>query len=311
MFDLIDSDVVLPTLHLGAPSDLWGYSIFPVWTDHAPAKHPLPTLIPVEVALCEIDAGPSVSELVVDHAGPEPFLLLEGTVVAGGWQDRVVITDHILVPGSVHPVEVCCVEESRWGSGDRQFHDARRAPIGVLSTLRGLGRTRPPEATTPRAGGRGDQGDVWSSVAGYQDVYGHSVTGSLNHALDRADEALAVPPTLVPLPGQQGVIVSANGHPLLAEVFDHPTQLRQQLGRIVASLGADRHRVRPVASPGWRVRSFAGAISKHALAAVGDAGTGIRAEGRDSLIDACATIDADGRLQHLSVLNVRHALLTT
>lgn len=310
---LIDSHVLTPSLHVGAPTDLLGYSVFPLWTDRFPARSPLHTLIPDKVVFRELDSGPSVSKLVVDHAGPKPFLLLEGTVVAGGWQDRVATIDQIILPATVHTIEVRCVEVARWGSDERRLRDVRRAPVGVLSALRGLGRTRPQEVIVQRDRRRADQGEVWSSVAAYQDVHGHSATGSLNHAMDRADEELIEVPKVVPLPGQQGIVVAANGHPLLAEVFNHPTQLRQQLPRIVASLAADRHRARPVANPGWRVRAFVEAVSSRRLAMVEDADTGsgsaMRAQDRDTLIDACAISDPDGRLQHLSVLNARHSLL--
>lgn len=324
MIALIDEPpIVPPTLHVGVPTELAGFSVFPVWTDRAPAKRALSTLIPGPVSFAELEAGPSVSALMVNNTASEPFLLLEGVVVAGGWQDRVVTVDRIVAPGGTWTIEVRCVEQARWGRGDRQLRDARRAPVGVLGALRDIGAgpvDRRWHDAGVRAGAPGyaaDQGEVWNRVASYQAAYGPSPTGSLNHALDRADELFDDAPELPVLPGQQGVVVAANGHPVLAEVFNHPRQLREQLPRITAALLADRHRLRPGPVPGHRVRTFATAASALLLdrddTGPGDAlaDVGIRGRGGNDLVDVRAIGDHRGRLQHLSVLNRRHELLRT
>src|SRR5688572_11016019 len=56
-----------------------------------------------------------VGRLAVDHVGARPVLGLAGDLVKGGHQDRTLVSDVVLVPGSVdEPLPTFCVEQGRW-----------------------------------------------------------------------------------------------------------------------------------------------------------------------------------------------------
>jgi len=62
--------------------------------------------------------GASVNQLVLINRGSKPLVLLAGEMVSGGKQDRIISKDRIVPPGAEHiPLDVFCVEQSRWSSG--------------------------------------------------------------------------------------------------------------------------------------------------------------------------------------------------
>lgn len=62
--------------------------------------------------------GASVNQLVLINRGSKPLVLLAGEMVSGGKQDRIISKDRIVPPGAEPiPLDVFCVEQSRWSSG--------------------------------------------------------------------------------------------------------------------------------------------------------------------------------------------------
>ncbi len=60
-----------------------------------------------------------VNELVLHNEGERPILVLGGTILKGGKQDRQVSDDFVVAPKSTTPVGAFCVERGRW-SASRQ-----------------------------------------------------------------------------------------------------------------------------------------------------------------------------------------------
>jgi hypothetical protein len=61
----------------------------------------------------------SVNQLVLVYRGQKQLLLLAGELVQGGDQDRIISQDRIVPPGSEPlPLDVFCVEQGRWSSGE-------------------------------------------------------------------------------------------------------------------------------------------------------------------------------------------------
>ena len=86
------------------------------------------------------------------NRGKRPLLLLAGEVVSGGKQDRIIGKDRIIPIGAKPlPLDVFCVEHSRWTSGGAKFSAARTM---VHPTVR------------EQAAVDQDQGKVWAAVRG-------------------------------------------------------------------------------------------------------------------------------------------------
>jgi hypothetical protein len=99
-----------------------------------------------------ISSGPQVNQLVLVNRGKKPLLLLAGEVVSGGKQDRIIAKDRIIPVGAKPlPLDVFCVEHSRWTGGGETFAAAKTM---VHPTVR------------EQAAVDQDQSKVWAAVRG-------------------------------------------------------------------------------------------------------------------------------------------------
>ncbi len=97
-------------------------------------------------------SGPQVNQLVLVNRGKKPLLLLAGEVVSGGKQDRIIGKDRIIPVGAKPlPLDVFCVEHSRWTGGGDTFSAGKTM---VHPTVRA-------EAAVSQ-----DQSKVWAAVRG-------------------------------------------------------------------------------------------------------------------------------------------------
>src|SRR6476620_4487637 len=107
----------LPKLHLGSPSIAGQLTVFPTWTD-APSRHrPYRLGLGPSGSVAELPDGPQVSALTVYNDDVRPALMLEGALLAGGGQHRVLTRDVLVSAQSRTVVPVACVEASRWSGG--------------------------------------------------------------------------------------------------------------------------------------------------------------------------------------------------
>jgi hypothetical protein len=103
-------------------------------------------------ALMTSGSGAQVNQLVLVNRGKKPLLLLAGEVVSGGKQDRIIGKDRIIPIGAQPlPLDVFCVEHSRWTSGGDTFAAAKTM---VHPTVR------------EQAAVDQDQNKVWAAVRG-------------------------------------------------------------------------------------------------------------------------------------------------
>jgi hypothetical protein len=96
--------------------------------------------------------GAQVNQLVLVNRGKKPLLLLAGEVVSGGKQDRIIGKDRIIPIGAQPlPLDVFCVEHSRWTGSGNTFTAAKTM---VHPTVR------------EQAAVDQDQNKVWAAVRG-------------------------------------------------------------------------------------------------------------------------------------------------
>ena len=118
-------------LRVGPPQISGTLSLFPIFRDAAALDYV--TLAEAQeaksVEIRELDARGAVSRLAVKNAGALPVLIIDGDVLLGLKQDRVLNTT-ILVPAqSTLEIPVSCIEAGRWrqvrhGSPGRLFRIA-------------------------------------------------------------------------------------------------------------------------------------------------------------------------------------------
>ncbi|MBW2457606.1 MAG: hypothetical protein JRI68_24080 [Deltaproteobacteria bacterium] len=124
----------------------------------------------------EQTGGAQVNQLVIENKGKQTILVLAGTVVKGGNQDRQVAQDFVISGKTTVPIDAFCVEQGRW-RGARQG----KATGGKFTALDTLAHSK------VRAAGqyKGDQQQVWKEVSKVNRANGKtSSSGTLAATLD-------------------------------------------------------------------------------------------------------------------------------
>src|SRR5262245_15018918 len=112
-------------LHVGSGTTRGALTVFPVWSEYAGSRGYTTRLD--SARLGERSDNPTVGSLTATNLGEKPVLLLEGQVLEGGWQNRM-LTRSVLVPtGAELDLDVVCVEQGRWGGGRLLAARSRRA----------------------------------------------------------------------------------------------------------------------------------------------------------------------------------------
>ncbi|RLB49666.1 MAG: hypothetical protein DRI90_24350 [Deltaproteobacteria bacterium] len=104
----------------------------------------------------EQKGGARVNQLVIENQGKQTILVLAGTVVKGGNQDRQVAQDFVISANTTVPIDAFCVERGRW-QGARQG----KATGGKFTALDTLAHSK------VRVAGqyKGNQQQVWAEVS--------------------------------------------------------------------------------------------------------------------------------------------------
>ena len=78
----------IPQLHVGHGTHFGALSVFPVWV-----QSPRVTGLEWRAGAIRVDereGSPVVGELVLHNITPRPVVVLEGDLLKGGWQDRML-----------------------------------------------------------------------------------------------------------------------------------------------------------------------------------------------------------------------------
>ncbi|MDX6241048.1 MAG: hypothetical protein QOG10_5872 [Kribbellaceae bacterium] len=265
--------------------------VFPVWGEYAGPRGYSVNAKTAELA--EQANGPTVSSLVATNTGDRPLLMLEGQVLEGGWQNRLLGRSVLVPAGTSLDLEVVCVEKGRWGGGRDHAWNERRASLRVRSGLN-TGEDR--------------QGEVWRRVTEYDARYGPNATSSFAVHADRAvQDVRRLVDGLGPLPGQVGVVIGIAGQPVLAEVFDSPITLAQQFRSIVKAAALDALGQEELVTPSRRARRFVDRAGRVERRPIAPAGLGTTVAGADGYATVAA-LAWRRRDVHFVATNPRHAL---
>lgn len=282
--------------HVGRGTTRGALTVFPIWAEVA---HPVSYTLDHSLArIGERSDGPSVGSLLVANTAGVPLLLLEGQLLEGGLQHRMVAQSTLLAPGAEVPLEVVCVEQGRWRGADGHGADGhaargRRASARVRSGL--------------RSGDR--QGEVWRRVADYEASFGPNATASYVEHANRAESRVrGLVRGLRPFPGQVGVLIGLAGQPITAEMFDAPRTLTRQFDEIVRAAAMDAVDLPALETPGRRARRFIDRAGHVPREVVGRAGIADAVAGRTGYVDL-AGLSWQGRELHTLLTNPRHDLV--
>lgn len=269
----------LPLLHVGRGAQYGALTLFPVWADGGAATGLEWDLNALDVG--EHDGGGQVNSLTAVNSGDKPVVLLEGDLLEGGWQTRMVARSTILGPSEAADIAALCVEQNRWEQGGARGH--RAVGRRVSASLR---------AARDRAYRQGEnpQSAVWHGITSRYETTARTATSSFADHLDRVarerSQRSERPLPATPLAGQRGVIVGIGGRVLGMELLATPTALAKRWNGIVEAARFDAEHAPEAATPGQQARDFAARIEQ--------ANVNVACES-----PAVVTLAADSRSLHL------------
>jgi hypothetical protein len=227
-------------IRLGQPRVVGALSLVPMFHEGPTATYTPYAAVQggglVEVR--EVTGGGEVNSLIATNRMDQPVLLLEGEILEGMQQTRVLNITILLPAKSEVKIPVSCVEAGRWSATSAV---AKRHYVNMSPRVR-LRNNRSVVASARAVGAYiSDQGDVWSSVN--QELMAHQVESSTReHAEIGRQKRVEVERTLAqlePEPGQCGVLAVLGGKPLCFDLFDRASTLEAVWSGLVGSYALD------------------------------------------------------------------------
>lgn len=240
----------------------------------------------------ERGAGGQVNEVVVTNRGDAPVLVLEGETIVGAKQNRVVVADVLIPPGSMLAVPVGCVERGRWRRTSSAFDagEAFAEPMMRLAT-----------ALERKATGHVNQARLWQAIEGrLAETAAESETSDYHLWLEKKSRrAKQRAEALAPRPGQVGVMALAGGVLLGLDLLGHPHEWESVAERLVPSyLGLAEARD-PRAGAGMPAAGWLEAVAAAPLRSGPARGMGVQFEFADGPVSG-GGLWAGARPAHLS-----------
>jgi hypothetical protein len=230
---VIDAD-----LEIGAPLRAGPMTLFPLLQASGPEPRAYVCGPEADGALAiEEQRGGVVAELRARNLSDRPVLLIEGELVLGAKQDRVLNVSVLLASRASATLPVSCVEAGRWGSAKPSTRSSRHSPPRL--------RARKTRSVIESSRSRGlldsNQGAVWAEVAAYEEAVGAlSPSSALRDVQDKAaNEVERLAPSGRPTAEQVGVIVASGGRPTVLELFDDPVSFDAYWRSLVSGYALD------------------------------------------------------------------------
>jgi hypothetical protein len=250
-----NTNPTLPLLHVGKGAQYGALTLFPVWAESGAAAG-------LEWDLDTLDVGEQrgdgqVNSLAAVNLGHKPVVLLEGDLLEGGWQTRMVARSTILGPQEASDIAALCVEENRWEwDGERGHRAAGRRVSAPLRAARDRAHRQ----------GKDPQHAVWRGITSRYETNAPTATNSFADHLDRVarerSQRTERPLPAKPLAGQRGVIIGIGGRVLGMELLATPTALTKRWNGILEVARFDAERAPEAATSGQQARDFAAKVER-------------------------------------------------
>ena len=227
-------------VRLGSPQTAGGLTLIPIF--HAGPELDYLTFADAQkqgsLQVTELDEHGAVSALAVENSSSLSVLLIDGEILIGLKQNRVLNTTILVPPKTTLNVPVACVEAGRWR---RTTARAARADYSLSPKIRALKRHSVTLSARAFGSFTADQGAVWDGVAGHLGDLGvRSATEAYSdiekQRRPEIEDRLA---HFHPEPGQSGVVALLDGKPVAFDLFDRPSTLAQLWQGLIGSYIAE------------------------------------------------------------------------
>jgi ARG/rhodanese/phosphatase superfamily protein len=275
-------------VRLGEPQVAGSLAVLPIYHEGSGVEYLLHAEAQAQglVSVTEVSAEGAVPALLVRNKADSPVLFVEGEVLVGLKQNRVINVS-VLVPARAKTtIPVACVEAGRW---HRASSVAGRDDFHLSPAVRRVKNQSVARAARGGASYLADQTAVWNGVA--ERLAAHNVdsqSAAYSDVGNRKRKEIA--DSLVALkaaPGQCGVLAIVESEPICLDLFDRPETVTAVWHGLIGSYIAD-------SLLAWIENLAGGCATEHA-----GVGLGITVALTSS--DTTATgLVADGVLVHLA-----------
>ena len=192
------------------------------------------------------DAG-AVNSLTVQNKTEFPIFLMEGEIVQGGRQDRIIENDQVIAARSLRDIPVFCVEKGRWNyHGTTDEEATTKAKQDKIFAFSGYYHVAAGSLRHTLANNEG-QNEVWAKV---NEITVQNNAESSTHAyasLESSEDFTNSRNSYLnffsgkfsDLDNMVGVIAVSGNQVLAAEVFGHPDLFRRQFNNLLHSYVTD------------------------------------------------------------------------
>jgi len=236
---------LVTTLEIGPGAVAGNLALLPLIADRHPAADPPRYFLYQQaqdaglISIEEVSEAGSVGMLRVANRADRPVLLVEGEVLLGMKQTRVLNLT-ILVPAtSVLNVPVSCVESGRWHS--ISVEATGKAAVNLAPSVRAAKTVTVARSMRSARSFASDQGAVWAGVDRILDRHGTDAPSRSYADLAARDSHVLtdLATTVEPEPGQVGVIACVAGRVACADIFEAPEVLASMWTGLIASYQAE------------------------------------------------------------------------
>ncbi len=227
-------------LRVGRPMHAGALSLFPLYHAAPSSSYLLYTDVGPAggVQVAEVDEAGSVPDLSVTNHLATPVLLVEGEILVGLKQNRVLTTSVLIPAHATTLIPVACVEAGRWRRSGAAVH----RDDYLLSPRVRAGKNRSvQQSLRVAASHRADQGAVWAGVDETLMAHGlRSDTFAYSELhRGRGQDIGALVAGLRPRRGQRGVVAAVAGEVVCLDLFDRGRTLRHLWPSLVGSYAGD------------------------------------------------------------------------
>lgn len=183
------------------------------------------------------DAG-SVNRLIVLNKSDKLVFMMDGDILVGAKQNRVLNTSVLLAPRSKTVLPVSCVEQGRWNYVSKKFDAPDYAAPHALRSLKAEAvRSNLKMNKTFDA----DQGGVWKRVGEYQASHKfHSRTGDLSEIYDHKKATLHdILAKFYSVKGANGVALYRGKTFCGMDVFNRSGVLKEYFPKLIQGVALD------------------------------------------------------------------------
>jgi hypothetical protein len=228
----------IENLYTGEPVQVGQLKVTPVFIREGAA--PLPLLEFEEalgrglVEVTEVSEGGSVPNLFVRNKADRDVIIVDGELLVGAKQNRIVNTTIVVPAGASVEIPVTCVEQGRWSYRSRSFTSGRSHSS---SSLRSLNHRSVTGNLRASASHTSDQGSVWGDIRAKMERMGSpSPTMSMSDVYESSvsveDEA-RLAEEVGARPGQVGYFAHVRGGFAGGDVFGSEELCRAKLAKLL------------------------------------------------------------------------------